>query len=120
MGLQKIWGREEHVKRHHRNAIRPTQNVGNRTSIEPTARVFNKTMARTKVDESVKDKKTQFIWNLLHGTNGSIYRKKKKFMDLETRFVVAKGEEEGVGWTGSWVCRCKLLHLEWISHEVLL
>ena len=25
----------------------------------------------------------------------------KKLMDLENRLVVAKGEEEGVGWTGS-------------------
>ena len=25
----------------------------------------------------------------------------KKFMDLENRLVVAKGEEEGVGWTGN-------------------
>ena len=24
----------------------------------------------------------------------------KKLMDLENRFVVAKGEREGVGWTG--------------------
>ena len=34
---------------------------------------------------------------------------------------VAKGEEEGVGWTGSFeVSRCELLHLDWISSEVLL
>ena len=26
----------------------------------------------------------------------------KKLMDLENRLVVAKGEEEGVGWTGNW------------------
>ena len=25
----------------------------------------------------------------------------KKIMDIENRLVVAKGEEEGVGWTGS-------------------
>ena len=25
----------------------------------------------------------------------------KKLMDLENRFVVAKGKREGVGWTGS-------------------
>ena len=31
-------------------------------------------------------------------TNLSI---EKKIMDLENRLVVAKGEEEGVGWTGS-------------------
>ena len=31
----------------------------------------------------------------------------KKIMDLEDRLVVAKGEEEGVGWAGN---------LEWISN----
>ena len=41
-------------------------------------------------------------------------------MDMENRLVVAKVEEEGVGWTGSLFCRCKLLDLEWISNEVLL
>ena len=34
--------------------------------------------------------------------------------------MVAKGEEEGVGWTGAWVSRYKLLHLEWMGNEVLL
>ena len=35
--------------------------------------------------------------------------------------MVAKGEEEGSGrdWE-SGVSRCKLLHLEWVSNEVLL
>ena len=27
--------------------------------------------------------------------------RKKKFMDMENRLVVAKGEEEGMRWTGS-------------------
>ena len=46
----------------------------------------------------------------------------KKFMDLENRLVVAKGEGEGVGWTGNLglIDRCKLSHLEWISNEILL
>ena len=45
----------------------------------------------------------------------------KKIMDLENRLVVAKGEEEGVGWTESpRVNRCRLLPLEWISNEILL
>ena len=41
----------------------------------------------------------------------------KKLTDLENSLVVAKGEGEGVGWIG--VTRCKLLHLEWISNEIL-
>ena len=38
----------------------------------------------------------------------------------ENRLVVAKGEGEGEGlnWE-SGVGRCKLVHLEWVSHEVL-
>ena len=42
-------------------------------------------------------------------------------MDMENSLAVAKGEGEGVGWTGILgVSRCKLLHLEWISNEILL
>ena len=44
----------------------------------------------------------------------------KKIMDLENRLVIAKGMGRGgVDWE-SWVNRCKLLHLEWISNEILL
>ena len=43
---------------------------------------------------------------------------------MENRLVVAKGEGEGEGGNGmdreSGVNRCKLLHLEWISNEILL
>ena len=41
-------------------------------------------------------------------------------MDIENRLVVAKGEgkESGIDWKFG-VSRCKLLHLEWISNEVL-
>ena len=46
---------------------------------------------------------------------------RKKLMDLEKRLVVAKGEGEGVGWTGSLgVSGCKLLYSEWTGNEVLL
>ena len=38
----------------------------------------------------------------------------KKIMDLGNRFMVSKVEGElGVN-------RCRLLHLEWITHEILL
>ena len=40
---------------------------------------------------------------------------------MDVRRVVAKGDREGVEWTGEFgVNRCKLLYLEWISNEVLL
>ena len=39
----------------------------------------------------------------------------EKLMDLENRLVVAKGEDWESG-----VNKCKLLHLEYISNEILL
>ena len=40
-----------------------------------------------------------YIWNLVYGRNEPIYRSET---DSHTwRLVVAKGEGEGVGWTGS-------------------
>ena len=45
----------------------------------------------------------------------------KEIMNLENRFVVAKGEGVGVGWTGELgVNRCRLLPSEWIDNEILL
>ena len=45
----------------------------------------------------------------------------KQFMDLENRLVVAKWEGEGNGMNWEFgVNRCKLLPLEWISHEILM
>ena len=42
-------------------------------------------------------------------------------MEMENRLVVAKGEGEELGWTGSFgVSKCKLLHLEEISNEILM
>ena len=58
-----------------------------------------------------------YIWNLIYGTNELSIE--KKLMDWEKRLVVAKGEGEGVGWE-SGVNRCKILHLECISNEILL
>ena len=40
-------------------------------------------------------------------------------MDIEDRLVVAKEEGVGLAW-GFGVSRCKLLHLEWRSNEILL
>ena len=39
------------------------------------------------------------MWNLKHSTNESIYKIETRPTDMENRF--AKGEEEGLGWTGS-------------------
>ena len=57
------------------------------------------------------------MWNLKYGTN-----EQKQTHRHKEQLVVAKGKTEGVGWMRSLagVGRCKLLHLEWISSEVLL
>ena len=45
----------------------------------------------------------------------------KKLMELENRHVVAEGGGGGSGMDcESGVNQCKLLHLEWISNEILL
>ena len=45
----------------------------------------------------------------------------KKLLDLENRLVVAKGEGEGMEWTGSLgLIDAELLHLKWINNEILL
>ena len=55
------------------------------------------------------------MWNLKYGTNEPIY-KINRCIDIEKRLVAGrKWNERGV-----WVRRRKLLHLEWISYEVLL
>ena len=43
----------------------------------------------------------------------------KKLVDLENRLVIAERGGSGMDWE-SGVTRCKLLHLEWISNEILL
>ena len=46
---------------------------------------------------------------------------KQKQTHIESRLMVAKGEERGSGMDWEFgVGRYKLLHLEWISNEVLL
>ena len=45
----------------------------------------------------------------------------KQISDRESRLVVAKGERVGSGIDWEFrISGCKLLHLEWISNEVLL
>ena len=50
-----------------------------------------------------------------------LYTKHKQITVMESRFAVARGEEVGswMDWE-SRVSKCKLLHLKWISNEVLL
>ena len=73
----------------------------------------------------VSHKETQYgityIWNLMYGTNESFCRKETDGLGEQT--CGCQGEGEGGGSGMDWrfgVSRCKLLHLEWISNEVLL
>ena len=61
------------------------------------------------------------MWNLTCGTHELIYRTEIDSRTWRTDSWLLREKGEGVGWTGSLgVSRCKRLHLEWISNEVLL
>ena len=74
----------------------------------------------------VRKRKTNSIWYHLYAES-KIWHKltnlqnRNRLTDMENRLVVVKGDG---GWRGmDWefgVSKCKLLHLEWISNEVLL
>ena len=70
------------------------------------------TDSRTKWSKSERDRQIQYaiiyMWNLIYGTNEPIYRK-ETLKDMKNRLVVAKGEEEGVGWTGSLGLVCETI-----------
>jgi len=59
--------------------------------------------SHTKWSKSERERQisydTTYIWNLIYGTNE--LSTEKKLMELENRLVVAKGEGEGVRWTGN-------------------
>ena len=60
------------------------------------------------------------MWILKCGTNYSIDKTEIDYRHRK-RHVVTRGKMEEVGWMGfSGAGRCKLLHLEWVSNEVLL
>ena len=39
--------------------------------------------------------------NVKHDTNKPFYRTETNSINIENRLVIAKGQREGVGWTGS-------------------
>ena len=56
------------------------------------------------------------IWH-----KGICLQNKNRLTDIENRLVVVKGEGKGSGMDWEFgFNRCKLLHLKWISNEVLL
>ena len=59
------------------------------------------------------------MWNLKYGTDEPIYRT-ERLTNTENRLAVAKREGGGSEMNREFrFSRCKLLHLEWISNEVL-
>jgi len=74
----------------------------------------------------VRKRKTNIIWYHLFVESKiwhkwTYLQKRNRFTDIENRLVVASGEGGGSGMDWEFgVSRCKLLHLEWISNEVLL
>ena len=53
------------------------------------------------------------MWNLKYGTNEPIYKR-----EIASQTESCQGEGSGIDWEFG-VSRCKLLHSEWISNEVL-
>ena len=63
-----------------------------------------------------------YTWNLIYDTNECIYKIQTDSQTQRTDLWLPRGMEKGVGWM-DWefgVSKCKLLHLGWLSNEVLL
>ena len=60
-----------------------------------------------------------YIWNLMCGTNKPFHRKENHGLGEQTCGCQGGGRGSGMNWE-SGVNGCKLLHLEWISNEILL
>ena len=79
------------------------------------------TLILNEVSQKEKDKYhiISHIWNLIYGTNEPVYRKETHGLGEQTCGCQGRGGESRMDWE-SGVNGCKLLHLEWISDEILL
>ena len=75
----------------------------------------------TKWSKSERERQVYSItdmWNKIWH-KWTCLQNRNRLIDVENRVVVAKGEggreRDGLG-----VCRCKLLHIEWINNKVLM
>ena len=59
-----------------------------------------------------------YIWNLIYIAQMNLSTE-KKLMAWKNSGCQGEGGGSGMGWEIG-VSRCKLLHLEWISNEILL
>ena len=61
------------------------------------------------------------MWDLKYGTNEPIYKKQKQTHGHGEQTCTCQRGGRGSGMEEEFVVgRCKLLHVEWISNEVLL
>ena len=69
--------------------------------------------------EKAKYHMISHIWNLIYGTNEPFHRKETHELGEQT--CDCQGGERGSGMDWEFrVNSCKLLHLEWLSNEILL
>ena len=62
-----------------------------------------------------------YMWHLKYGTSEPYLQNRNRLTDTKNRLVVAKGNSGEAGWMESLgLVDHKLLHIEWISNEVLL
>ena len=80
-----------------------------------------KTLLLSEVSQKEKDKyhMISHIWNIIHGTKEIFHRQENHGLAEQTCGCQGGGGGSGMDWE-SGVNRCKLLHLEWISNEILL
>ena len=74
-----------------------------------------------ELSEVVRKRKTKtiYIWNLIYGTNEPFHQRETHGLGDQTCGCQGGGRGNGMDWKFG-VIRCKLLHLEWISSEILL
>ena len=60
-----------------------------------------------------------YIWNLIYGTKEPFHRKETRGLGEQTCGCRGGGGGNGMDWEFG-VNRCKLLHMKWISNEILL
>ena len=81
------------------------------------------TDSHTKWSKSERERQIPYdiayIWNLIYGKNKPFHRKETNGLGEQICGCQWGREESEMGWE-SGVNRCKLLHLEWISNEILL
>ena len=79
--------------------------------------------SHTKWSKSERERKIPYdityIWNLIYGTNKTFHKKETHGPREQTCSFQGEEGGSGMGWE-SGVNRCKLLHLEWASNEILL